>query len=132
MQEVPIFQIVSDETNISLLSIQSFPSIEVDYDYIEVNDGWFLKLSSRSFVRSPFRPEQFGKMAPRCYKDFTVGTVCDGGVFADSIVNSFPELGTRVNFLNKFYQCLLCFQFPHKVPRVLTVGKTFKSILHFV
>ncbi|XP_066922183.1 uncharacterized protein [Clytia hemisphaerica] len=78
--------------------VKVLPSIEMDYDYIEVNGGWFFKFSTESFVQ------------------------CDGGCFTTSVENSFPELRERVNFLNKFYQCLLCFQFPHKVPRIVTSG----------
>ncbi len=101
------------------------PSIEFDYDYIEVNNGSFFKLSSKTFVECPFDEDQFGKLAPRCYKNFDVGTDCDGGVFATSVDNSFEDLKEKIAFLNKFYQCLLCFQFPHKVPRLVTIGKTF-------
>jgi len=107
----------------------------MDYDYIEINDGWFFKLSSKSFVHCPFDASDLGKISPRCYKDFDLGTDCDGGHFASSIHNSFPELEKKINFLNKFYQCLLCFQFPHKVPRLVTVGKNYHIFfivsLHF-
>ena len=48
--------------------------------------------------------------------------VCDGGYFAASVLNSFPDLMERISFLNKFYQCLLCHQLPHKVRKLVVVG----------
>ncbi|XP_066934470.1 uncharacterized protein [Clytia hemisphaerica] len=102
--------------------VKVLPSIEMDYDYIEVDGGWFFKFSTKGFVKGPFHEEELGKIAPRCYKNFDCNAECDSGCFATSVENSFPELRERVNLLNKFYQCLLCFQFPHKVPRIVTSG----------
>ena len=48
--------------------------------------------------------------------------VCDGGYYATSVLNSFPVLMERISFLNKFYQCLLCHQLPHKVRKLVVVG----------
>ena len=36
--------------------------------------------------------------------------------------NSFQDLGTRVRFLNKFYQCLFPFRFPQKIRKLVLVG----------
>ena len=84
-------------------------------------NGEFLKLSSRSFVASPFNESDFGVISPRCYQDFVVSMECDGGFFATSVLNSFPSSIERA-FLNKFYQCLLCHQLPHKVRKLVVVG----------
>uniref|UniRef100_A0A7M5XD39 Uncharacterized protein n=3 Tax=Clytia hemisphaerica TaxID=252671 RepID=A0A7M5XD39_9CNID len=110
------------ESFMSSKHIQVLPVIEFDYDYIEIAEGWFFKLSSRQFVECPFTAEDFGKVSPRTYSNFRRGTVCDGGFFAESVNNSFPELREKVQFLNRMYQCMLCHQFPHKVPRLTTVG----------
>ena len=45
-----------------------------------------------------------------------------GGYFADSVVNSFPDRALRMNFLVKFYQCLLAGQLPLKTPKLCLVG----------
>ena len=42
--------------------------------------------------------------------------------FSSSIINSFPDVGDRARFLNKFYQCFLCQQLPHKVRKLVVVG----------
>ena len=79
-------------------------------------------MSSRTFVACPFSPEEFGVISPRAYQSFVVGTPCDGGYFASAVDNSFPDLDEKVEFLNKFYQCLLCKQLPHKVRKLVVVG----------
>ena len=38
--------------------------------------------------------------------------------------NSFPDLCERVNFINKFYQCFLCYQLPHKTRKLVVVGES--------
>ena len=40
----------------------------------------------------------------------------------EGILNSFPDPETRVNFLNKFYQCLLAGKMPHKVRKLVVHG----------
>ena len=82
----------------------------------------FFKLSSRQIVACPFTEDEFGVVSPRCYKDFSSASNCDGGYFSSSIQNSFPDLGERVRFLNKFYQCLLCNQLCHKARKLVAIG----------
>ena len=79
-------------------------------------------MSSRAFVACPFDETDFGVKSPRCYQDFDTSRECDGGYFATSVCNSFPLMVERVNFVNKFYQCLLCHQLPHKVRKLVVVG----------
>ena len=45
-----------------------------------------------------------------------------GGYFADSVVNIFPDRALWVNFLVKFYQCLLAGKLPLKTPKLCLVG----------
>ena len=101
---------------------QVIKQLKFNYDYIEVRDGEYLKLSSRAFVACPFSEDDFGVISPRCYQDYLVSSVCDGGYFSTSVLNSFPDLMERVAFLNKFFQCLLCHQLPHKVQILVVVG----------
>ena len=62
-------------------------------------------------------------MSPKIYCDFTLKrTSGDGGYFSHSILNSFPEVPKRVEFLNKFYQCLLYGQLPHKSKKLVVCG----------
>ena len=42
-------------------------------------------------------------------------------------MNSFPEPEIRVNFLNKFYQCLMAGRMPHKVKNWLYMGQRIQE-----
>ena len=59
----------------------------------------------------------------RIYFDYTLKRARgDGGYFSHSILNSFPEVPKRVEFLNKSYQCLLYGQLPHKAKKLVFCG----------
>ena len=82
-----------------------------------------MKLSSRCIVKTPLEASDIGKVSPRVYCDFILTrTSGDGGYFSHSILNSFPEVPKRVEFLNKFYQCLLYGQLPHKAKKLIVCG----------
>ena len=63
-------------------------------------------------------------MSPRIFKAFDPepSIYSDVEYFSRSLLNSFPDLGDRVRFANKFYQCFLCCQLPHKVRKLVVVG----------
>ena len=42
--------------------------------------------------------------------------------FKDAILNSFPDDDVRVNFLNKFYQCLMAGRMPRTVRKLVVHG----------
>ena len=44
------------------------------------------------------------------------------GFFREGILNSFPDRKECIEFLNKFYQCLLAFSVPHKVRKLVVAG----------
>ena len=91
---------------------------------IEVNNGKCLKLSSRRFIKTPLKRDDIGKISPRTYCDYTISRNCpDGGAFGASVLNSFPDVPKRVDFLNKFYQCLLFGQLPHKARKLVVCGE---------
>ena len=46
----------------------------------------------------------------------------DPKYFQESIFNSFPDKQGRVNFLDKFYQCLMAGRMPHKCPKLVVAG----------
>ena len=82
-----------------------------------------MKLSSRCIVKTPLEASDIGKVSPRIYCDFILTrTSGHGGYFSHSILNSFPEVPKRVEFLNKFYQCLLYGQLPHKSKKLVVCG----------
>ena len=82
-----------------------------------------MKLSSRCIVKTLLEANDIGKVSPRIYYDFTVKiTSRDGRYFSYSILNSSPEVPKRVEFLNKFYQCLLYGQLPHKAMKLVVCG----------
>ena len=84
---------------------------------IEIKGGKSVKLSSRCIVKTP---SDVGKVSPRIYCDFTLKrTSGDGGSFSHSILNSFPEFPKRVEFLNKFDECLLYGQLLHKAKKLV-------------
>ena len=90
---------------------------------IEINGGKCVKLSSRCIVKTPLEASDIGKVSPRIYCDYTLKiTSGDGGYFSHSIINSFQEVPKRVEFLNKFYQCLLYGQLPHKAKKLVVCG----------
>ena len=88
-----------------------------------MRDGYFFKFSSRTFVKNPFSEEEFGVISPRAYQNFKARIPTDAEYFSSSILNSFPSLDDRARFLNKFYQCFLCHQLPHKTRKLVCVGQ---------
>ena len=95
---------------------------------IEINGGKCVKLSSRCIVKTPLEVGDIGKVSPRIYCDYTLKrTSGDGGYFSQSIINSFPKVPKRVEFLNKFYQCLLYGQLPHKAKKLVVCGANNSS-----
>ena len=99
------------------------PQIKLHLDLIEVPNGKCFKLSSKQFIQTPFKEKHLMKHSPWCFKYYVVSGDPDGGFFASSIINSFPDLQLRTNFLNKFYQCLLYGQLPIKAKKLVVVGE---------
>ena len=86
------------------------------HNLIEINGGICI-------VKTPLEASDIGKVSPVIYCDYTLKRISgDGGYFSHSIINSFPEVPKRVEFLNKFYQCLLYGQLPHKAKKIVVCG----------
>ena len=98
------------------------PQLQFDNNIIEVLGGMVFQISSRSFVSCPIRPECIGKISPRSFVEYDSTTIPDAGYFEDAIINSFPDHVERVNFLNKFYQCLVAGKTPLKVRKLVVAG----------
>ena len=82
-----------------------------------------MQLSSPCIIKTPVQASDIGKVSPRIYCNFTLKrTSGDGGYSSKSIINSFPEVLKRLDFLNKFYQCLVYGQLPHKAKKLVVCG----------
>ena len=111
------------EKYLSIHDCTVIPETEFDFDLIEVSDGRCLKLSARKFTDCPLEDQDIGKKSPRLFTSYDSSTVApDAKYFAEAVHNSFPEEKKRAQFLNKFYQCLLAFRFPHKLRKLVVVG----------
>ena len=66
--------------------------------------------------------QDFRCKSPRAYIPFDSTSEPGAKYFKERIMNSFPELEIRVNFLNKFYQCLMAGRMPHKVKKLVVHG----------
>ena len=99
------------------------PQIRSNWDLIEVKDGYCFSISKRDFIECPIETRDVGKISPRAYapyyncKEEPVPLY-----FQQSIENSFPNLSTKINFLNKYYQSLTVKKFPHKCPKLVVAG----------
>jgi len=76
------------------------------------------------FVNTPLTPSKRGNISPRCFHDYddSERDGYDASVFESSVMNSFPDTRRRINFLNKFYQCLLFKQLPQKTSKLVAWG----------
>ena len=96
--------------------------LKFNTDHIEVSNGFCFLILQRRFIISPIAPSMYGKISPRAYVPYDCSTPPQPGYFRDAILNSFEDIVTRVNFLNKFYQCFLASKMPHKVRKLVVVG----------
>ena len=99
-----------------------FPQLQLDLDLIEVLDGKCLRISQRKSIDIPFTQKDFRNKSPRTYIPFGLTLEPDAKYFKEGIMNSFSEPEIRVNFLNKFYQCLMAGCMPHKVKKLVVHG----------
>ena len=51
----------------------------------------------------------------------------DPKYFRESVINSFEDPKERVNFLNKFLQCLMCGRIPEKVKMLVVMGPKYSG-----
>ena len=80
-------------------------------------------INERKFVEVDSQKYQ-GLVTPRAFQDYVYSDRKQPKAkhFEESLKNSFPTLVGRVEFLNKFYQCLLGDKMPHKVRKILCSG----------
>ena len=96
--------------------------IEFDLDLIEVSNGFCFSISQRKFVENPIPPSKVGKISPQAFVPYDCSTPPQPKYFKQGILNSFPEKAKRVNFLNKFYHCLLANKMPQKTRKLVVAG----------
>ena len=89
---------------------------------LEVSGGYCLQISTRQFLPCPIPEEKRGVVSTRAFVPYDCTTPPAPRFFEEGIVNSFPNIKTRVNFLNKFYQCLMSSKMPHKVRKLVVAG----------
>lgn len=111
---------------------QAISQIVFDPDIIEISGGLYYKLSSRSLTSCPYKPTDKGRISPRIFKEVPDKVDKTGGVFADAVKNSFPDIKEQMEFIVKFYQCLLAFQLPQKTTKLALVGPKNSGKTSFV
>lgn len=70
---------------------QLIHQLEINYDLIEVNDGWCLSLSAQKFVHNPIRPEDIGKISPRAFVPYDHNQEPDPKYFKEILENSLSD-----------------------------------------
>ena len=53
---------------------------------------------------------------------FDPSTPSEPKYFKEEILSSFPDLNERIQFLNKYYQCLMAHRMPHKILKLVVWG----------
>ena len=99
--------------------------LQFDLDLIEASNGFCFSISKREFVPNAIPASKIGIASPRAFLKYDCSTPPQPRYFEEDILNSFSDLDERVNFLNKFYQCLFAFKMPQKTRKlvVLIPGK---------
>ena len=98
--------------------------LEFNNDLIEVSNGFCFSVRQRRFIPCPLVLSMRAKISLRVFVPYDCSTPPEPGHFRDAILNSFEDPVTRMNFLNKFYQCLLASSMPHKVRKLVVVGQS--------
>ena len=96
--------------------------LQFNNDLIEVEGEVVFKISARQFIPCPISPDSIPRISPRSFVSYDSATLPKAGYFEDAILNSFPDLNERVNFLNKFYQCFIPGRMPQKVRKLVVAG----------
>jgi hypothetical protein len=96
--------------------------LQIDVDLVEVSNGFCFSIRNRSFRQCPIDESMRGKISPRAFVPYDCSTPPNPAYFRDAILNSFEDPTVRVNFLNKFYQCLIPSGMPQKVRKLVVAG----------
>ena len=96
--------------------------IKFDLDLIEVSNGFCFSISKRAFIANAIPSSKIGKLSPRAFVPYDCSTPPQPRYFQEGVLNSFPGEEERVNFLNKFYQCLFASKMPQKTRKLVVAG----------
>ena len=96
--------------------------LQFDVDLIEVSNGFFFRIPTRSFVRNAIQTDKIGTLSPRAFVPYDSTTAPRPGYFKEGNLNSFPDDVERAKFCNKYYQCLIAFKMPHKAKKLVVAG----------
>ncbi len=88
--------------------------LQFDVDLIEVANRFCFSIQNRHFIACPIAESMCGKMSPE--------RSCHMIVPREAILNSFEDPEIRVNFMNKFCQCLIAYRMPHRVKKLFVAG----------
>ncbi len=87
-----------------------------------MSNGFFFQISRRTFIANAIPEAMIGKVSPRAFVPYDCSTPPIPRYFEQGILNSFPDVDVRINFLNKFYQCLCGSNMPHKIKKLVLAG----------
>ena len=109
-----------------------FAPLVIDYDLIEVNDGWCWSIKKRSFVNGVIRGAQIGKVSPRAFCAFDPESDPNPKYFKEVLENSLRER-ELAKFCNDFLKLLSYNQKQHKdkVPCLIGDANSGKTSLFF-
>jgi len=110
------------ENIVSHPACETIQQLKFDYNLIEVSNAFCFNISQRAFLSNPINESQIAKLSPRAYVPYDCSSAPRPGYFRDGILNSFGNEEVRVNFLNKFFQCLVPFKMPQKTRKLVVVG----------
>ena len=96
--------------------------LEFDYNLIEVSNGFCFNISQRAFVSNAVNESQIVKLSPRAYVSYDCSSAPRPGYFREGVLNSFPNEEVRLNFFNRFFQCLVPFKMPQETRKLVVVG----------
>lgn len=71
-----------------LSSCELFQPLVIDYDLIEVNDGFCWSVRRRAFVENPIETPQIGKLSPRCFCAYDPSKEADPMYFREILESS--------------------------------------------
>ena len=80
-----------------------FVQIQLNCSFFQVDADTCFSFKRRDFVPTPPEIRRERGRTPRAYRPYDWRTPPNPKYFDDSVMNSFPDLATRIQFLNKFY-----------------------------
>ena len=96
--------------------------LRINYDLIEVNEGWCLSISQRKFVLNPIKETDIGRESPRAFVEFDHTKEPDPGYFKQILENSLNQL-EMAHFAEYYVRLLNCRIKQHKEKVMCLIGE---------